>query len=41
MVVMTTFLRLNEVEALQPLHLNAASTVFLKCKNAIENRAVL
>jgi hypothetical protein len=41
MVVMTTFLRLNAVEALQPLHLGAASTAFLKCKNAIENKAVL
>ena len=37
---MTAFLRLNEVEALQPLHLSAASTAFLKCKNAIENKAV-
>ena len=41
MVVMTTFLRLNEVEALRPLHLSTASTAFLKCKNAMENRAVL
>ena len=38
---MTTFCRLNAVEALRPLHLSAASTAFLKCKNAIENEAVL
>jgi len=38
---MTTFLRLNAVEALQQLLLSAASTAFLKCKNAIENKAVL
>ncbi len=38
---MTTFLRLNAVDALHPLHLSAASTAFLKCKNAIENKAVL
>jgi len=38
---MTTFLRLNAVEALQPLHLSGASTAFFKCKNAIENKAVL